>query len=109
MSMRPVNVSGKRPRRWAGWLGLALLAAVPAVALVVLGPNPFAAAAGGEADLAAVRDGISGNFLVLDAPGTAHAVRATSKGAAGENSADTEVETRLNNWTPTLTGGSRGN
>ncbi len=101
--MRSDGNGAKRPRLWARWLGLALLPAVPALALVVLSPHSFGAAS----DLTAVRDGVRNDFLVLDAPGTAHAARPQARDGATDTSA--EVETRLNNWTPTLGGASRGN
>jgi hypothetical protein len=93
------NAPDKPPRRWARWLGFVLLGTVPAVALGFLSPNHLVS--GGEADLAAVRDGISGDFLVLDAPGAAHTVQAPLGGTQGE--------VRLNSWTPTANNGNHGN
>jgi hypothetical protein len=89
----------KPPRRWTKWLGFVLLGTVPAVALGFLSPNHLVS--GGEGDLAAVRNGVSGDFLVLDAPGTAHTVPAPLGGTQGE--------TRLNSWTFTNNNGNHGN
>ncbi len=108
--MRPDNISKNPARLWVRWLGLGLLPVVPVLALIFLNSSPFATvASGGEPDLAVVRNGISGDFLILDAPGTARTVQPPSKSEIGEMSASAEVETRLNTWTPTLGGASRGN
>src|SRR5689334_4182187 len=91
------NANGAPPRRWVKLLAVVLLGTVPAVALGFLSPNHLVS--GGEADLAAVRSGVSGDFLVLDAPGTAHTVSSPLNGTQGE--------TRLNSWTPSA--GKNGN